>query len=55
MDNQEIKQLVRDRYGSIAAASASCCAPATTSCCSPEQTKAARMGYTEEEIGRAHV
>ena len=50
MDSAEIKELVRSRYGSIAAASASCCAPATTSCCSPEQAKSARMGYTEDEL-----
>jgi hypothetical protein len=49
MDNADIKQMVRDRYGSIAAASASCCAPAT-SCCSPEDEKAARIGYTEAEV-----
>ncbi len=49
MENADIKQMVRDRYGSIAAASASCCAPAT-SCCSPEDAKAARMGYTEAEV-----
>jgi SAM-dependent methyltransferase len=50
MDSEQIKELVRDRYGSIAAASASCCAPATTACCSPEQTKAAQMGYSDEEL-----
>ncbi len=44
MDSAEIKELVRSRYGSIAAASASCCAPATTSCCSPEQAKSAADG-----------
>ena len=49
MDSAEIKELVRNRYGSIAAASSSCCAPAT-SCCSPEQEKSARMGYTDEEL-----
>ena len=49
MDSADIKEMVRDRYGSIAAASASCCAPAT-SCCSPEDEKAARMGYTEAEL-----
>jgi SAM-dependent methyltransferase len=49
MDSADIKEMVRNRYGSIAAASASCCAPAT-SCCSPEQTKAARIGYTEAEL-----
>ena len=50
MDSAEIKEMVRNRYGSIATASASCCAPATTSCCSPEQEKSARMGYSDEEL-----
>src|SRR4249920_632665 len=49
MDSAEIKEMVRNRYGSIAAASSSCCAPAA-SCCSPEQTKAARIGYTAAEL-----
>jgi len=48
MDSTEIKELVRNRYGAIAA-SASCCAPATD-CCSPEGAKAAQMGYTEAEL-----
>ncbi len=34
MDSADIKEMIRNRYGSIAASS-SCCAP-TTSCCSPE-------------------
>jgi SAM-dependent methyltransferase len=50
MDSAEIKELVRNRYGSIAAASSSCCAPAVSSCCSPEQAKAAKMGYSDEEL-----
>ena len=51
MDSAEIKELVRNRYGSIAAASSSCCAPAAeASCCSPEQAKSARMGYTDAEL-----
>jgi SAM-dependent methyltransferase len=49
MDSAEIKEMVRNRYGSIAAASSSCCAPAT-SCCSPEQEKSARMGYSDAEL-----
>jgi len=49
MDSAEVKEMVRSRYGSIAAASASCCAPAT-SCCTPEGEKSARMGYTEAEL-----
>jgi SAM-dependent methyltransferase len=50
MDSAEIKEMVRNRYGSIAAASSSCCAPATNSCCSPEQEKSARMGYSDAEL-----
>jgi ubiquinone/menaquinone biosynthesis C-methylase UbiE len=42
MDSAEIKELVRNRYGSIAAAG--------SSCCGPEQTKASKMGYTDEEL-----
>jgi arsenite methyltransferase len=49
MDSADIKDMVRNRYGSIAAASSSCCAPAA-SCCSPEGQKSARMGYTEAEL-----
>ena len=34
MTTDTIKEMVRARYGSIAAsADSSCCAPATTSCC----------------------
>ena len=52
MDSTEIKEMVRNRYGSIAAAaSSSCCAPASASaCCSPERSKASLMGYTEAEL-----
>ena len=54
LDTTEIKELVRNRYGSIAAASASCCAPATTSSCcgtaSEVDVKATRMGYSEAEL-----
>jgi ubiquinone/menaquinone biosynthesis C-methylase UbiE len=51
MDSAEIKELVRARYGSIAAASSSCCAPApAASCCSPEQSTASLMGYTDVEL-----
>jgi SAM-dependent methyltransferase len=53
MDDAQIKELVRARYGGIAAASeASCCAP-SSSCCVPETTshdKARRMGYSEAEL-----
>jgi arsenite methyltransferase len=55
MDQAEIKELVRARYGSIAAAAgvSGCCAPATSSCCGPStaaQDKALRMGYSESEL-----
>jgi SAM-dependent methyltransferase len=54
MDEAQIKQMVRARYGGIAAASeAGCCAPAPSSCCGPEASshdKARRMGYSEAEL-----
>src|SRR5215469_13960881 len=55
MDDSQIKEMVRARYGGIAATTreASCCAPAASSCCGPETTshdKARRMGYSEAEL-----
>jgi SAM-dependent methyltransferase len=54
MDDAQIKEMVRARYGGIAtAADTSCCAPAASSCCGPETTshdKARRMGYSEAEL-----
>src|SRR5579875_627070 len=56
MDDARIKDMVRVRYGGIAAASgASCCAPAAASCCGPTGAdtaadKARRMGYSEVEL-----
>jgi SAM-dependent methyltransferase len=54
MDDAQIKDLVRARYGGIAAAAdASCCAPAASSCCGPETAshdKARRMGYSDAEL-----
>ncbi|HTQ32759.1 MAG TPA: arsenite methyltransferase [Stellaceae bacterium] len=55
MDDVQIKEMVRARYGGIAeAASAtqSCCAPAT-SCCGPTadpDSKSRNMGYSETEL-----
>jgi len=50
----EIKEMVRTRYGGIAAGeNADCCAPAASSCCGPETAlhdKARRMGYSEAEL-----
>jgi SAM-dependent methyltransferase len=59
MDDVEIKEVVRARYGAIAAASeigeAGCCAPAATSCCGPARDvnrrgKALQMGYSADEL-----
>ena len=55
MDTADIKTMVRDRYGSVAAAdTASCCAPAS-SCCAPTTPadaalKARAMGYAEADL-----
>jgi arsenite methyltransferase len=58
MDTADIKELVRARYGSIAAGTvADCCgpAPAASSCCAPApaataDAKSARMGYSADEL-----
>ena len=56
MDDAQVKEMVRARYGGIAAASeTSCCEPAASSCCGLESgaashDKARRMGYSEAEL-----
>jgi arsenite methyltransferase len=54
MDEAEIKEMVRARYGGIAAGGASSsCAPAAPSCCGPstaEQDKALQMGYSADDL-----
>jgi SAM-dependent methyltransferase len=55
MDQSQIKEMVRIRYGGIAAAAdaSGCCAPAVPSCCGPTTAapdKALRMGYTEAQL-----
>ena len=55
MDETQIKEMVRARYGNIAAAAGSseCCAPAASSCCGPStasQDKALQMGYSETDL-----
>ncbi len=54
MDDAQIKEMVRARYGGIAAANeAGCCAPSPSSCCGAEAAsddKARRMGYSEAEL-----
>jgi len=52
MDTADIKTMVRERYGAIAAGSnVSCCEPAP-SCCDPAnpEAKARRMGYSDAEL-----
>src|SRR5215469_11813799 len=65
MDEAQVKEMVRARYGSIAtgtgssegtaASDSSCCSPAAVSCCgsapaSRFEDKALRMGYSEAEV-----
>jgi arsenite methyltransferase len=55
MNTSEIKEMVRARYGGIAAGSeaAACCAPAASSCCGPSAglpEKALRMGYSATDL-----
>jgi SAM-dependent methyltransferase len=54
MDDLQIKDMVRARYGEIATVSESgCCAPAAASCCGPVDNsgdKARRMGYSDAEL-----
>jgi SAM-dependent methyltransferase len=45
MDDVQIKETVRARYGGIAAAPSSCCGPTTA-----EKEKARRMGYAEADL-----
>ena len=66
MDEAQIKEMVRARYGSIAIGAgpsedtapsdSSCCSPVAASCCGPVpasrfEDKALRMGYSEAEVG----
>ena len=55
MDETEIKEMVRTRYGRIAdaAGSSGCCAPAASSCCGPSTDtpdKALQMGYSATDL-----
>jgi len=55
MDQAQIKDMVRARYGAIAAAAegSSCCGPAASFCCGPTTAapdKALRMGYSEADL-----
>jgi SAM-dependent methyltransferase len=56
MDQAEIKEMVRARYGGIAAAASegsACCTAAASSCCGPSTApsdKALRMGYSADDL-----
>lgn len=56
MNTTEIKDMVRARYGGIAAGTAASCGPATgSSCCDPsdastQDRKALEMGYSPDEL-----
>jgi arsenite methyltransferase len=53
MEASEIKEMVRRRYGAIAAESGSCCAPAAPSdgCCGAAEPEGSRrLGYSDEEL-----
>jgi SAM-dependent methyltransferase len=53
MDTSEVKDMVRERYGSIAAgASSSCCGPTccATSTAPDHDSKSAQMGYSADEL-----
>jgi SAM-dependent methyltransferase len=55
MDDAQIKEMVRARYGGIAAAAGdpACCEPAAASCCGPSTgpaDKALRMGYSAADL-----
>jgi SAM-dependent methyltransferase len=57
MTPDQIRELVRIRYGAIAAAEpSSCCSPAASSCCGPApdaDVQARRMGYDETDLAAA--
>jgi arsenite methyltransferase len=52
MDQKDIKETVKVRYGRIAKQGTSCCGPASSCCGSadPAQDISRRIGYSEEEI-----
>jgi arsenite methyltransferase len=56
MDEAQIKEMVRARYGDVAKSSGeACCAPVAASCCGPATPasagdKALRMGYSADEL-----
>jgi SAM-dependent methyltransferase len=59
METEEVKELVRSRYGAIAAGTGSdCCGTTGSSCCAPVSApslalKSGQMGYSAEEMAAA--
>jgi SAM-dependent methyltransferase len=54
MQDQEIKQAVRERYAGRATEADSCCPPAAASCCGApkvEEKLSKAVGYSDEEMG----
>ena len=55
MTQTDIRSTIRDQYGAMARAGASCCGPASTGCCAPSAdpaTLAAAIGYDPAELTR---
>jgi len=53
MQEKEVKEYVKKRYGGIAKAESSCCTPSScrSSCCAPSTTNVdLRIGYSEEDV-----
>ena len=51
----DLRSLVRDRYGAMARAGTSCCGPASSGCCAPAadpDTLAAAIGYDRADLER---
>lgn len=52
MENTDVKKIVRDRYGKIAAKGISCCSPTSTCCSSGSMAQAISkgIGYSDDEL-----
>jgi arsenite methyltransferase len=55
MNQTDIRNTVREKYGAMARAGSSCCGPASTGCCAPSadpKALAAAIGYDAAELNR---
>ena len=52
MENEKIKNIVKEEYAKIASQNSSCCGPSKSSCCGSEssQSISTKVGYKEEEL-----